>query len=186
MSVANIISISVLVVALATFGWGIFSYFGANPKRRLQYRVRVVPLMQQVSSYADRLKVTFDGQDLPDPHLVEVGVRATGRVDIRREDFDGGVPLAFELGDDAKPYDDDPESTVFCLKGSRLLFLPNLIPHKGGEYLTSFICAGRPKVSLIEPHQMANTIVTSSETLTRQEFWAAYAIMGRLFGWPFR
>lgn len=143
---------------------GFLAYRKQNPKKIVEYRINVLSLMRNTASLSNRLEVSFDEKKVSDPHLVEVSIRATGRMDIRRADFDGGLPLEFDLGSEVVRTDDDTNGEVFRLRGNFLEFMPNLIPRKHGEFSTSFLCSGRPNVKLTLPHPLADTTVKNGSS----------------------
>ncbi|WP_417221210.1 hypothetical protein [Arthrobacter sp.] len=162
MDLANIIGITAIVVALVGVIVGVLGYLRMNPKRRVEYQFRVVPLIQRSQSFSNRIAVSFDGENIPDPHLVEVQIRATGRVDIRSDDFDSKKPLRFHIGRKAKMLRDGKEAEGFSLSETDLLFHPTLIPRKAEGYGTQFLCQGMPEIHLVKPHPIADTAVKNA------------------------
>jgi hypothetical protein len=69
----------------------------ANPVRRLECVMSAAPLLQGAAQeMPGSLRITWDGEELKDPHVLEVTLTSRGRRDIARDDFD--QPLEFRVG----------------------------------------------------------------------------------------
>lgn len=75
----------------------LFVYRRSAPRRQLIYRVSSTPLLRHKAA-ASRVTVALDGQELADPHIVELVVQSNSRADIGSDRFNAGSPLMFDLG----------------------------------------------------------------------------------------
>lgn len=89
----GIIGILALIAAVAV---PLFVYRRTAPRRQLIYRLSSTPLLRHQAGGS--VAVTLDGQELADPHIVELFVQSNSRADIGSDRFDAESPLVFDLG----------------------------------------------------------------------------------------
>jgi len=87
----------------------------ANPVRRLECVMSAAPLLQgSAQEMPGGLRITWNGDELEDPHILEVSLISRGRRDIGRDDFD--QPLELRVGAKIlailRP-DSSPDSSAF-------------------------------------------------------------------------
>lgn len=140
-SVEGVIGSSVAVASLIV---GIVTYLRANPKRVLEYGYRVLPLVTARGSVRKRLTVHFDGEELSNPHVIEIILRSDGRSDIAVESFSGGQDLVFDIGVEATALDSGDDNQAFELRNTRLHFKPNVIKRSNKPFRIELICASKP------------------------------------------
>jgi hypothetical protein len=87
-------AVAVLVTgAIATY----VTFTLANPVRRLECSMSTAPLLQgSAQEMPGTLQITWKGEELNDPHILEVTLTSRGRRDIAKEDFDQA--LEFRVG----------------------------------------------------------------------------------------
>ncbi|MCW4464957.1 hypothetical protein OK351_05490 [Glutamicibacter sp. MNS18] len=181
-----VLGVTIVAAILTALGLVIplLSYLKPYPKKILEYRVEVIPLMRSAGIFSQRLKVFVDGSEVQEPYALEIGVRSVGRVDIKKRDFDGKEPLVFHLGDQTKPIDDILNSESWCLEGNRLELRPRLIARQNGENAVRFLCSGEPDVRLQKPLPLADTTVKAMKTSNERSLqksklagWAGLAVV---------
>lgn len=90
-----------MLVSIATLLVAWFTYLAAVPKRRITYGMPVsTPLVNQSvirSAARPDLHILWSGEELDDPHVVEIDLAYRGRRILRSEDFDQGRPFCIEL-----------------------------------------------------------------------------------------
>lgn len=70
-----------------------------NPKRRLLYAMPIVTRLVNDSPHIRQgLEVRWNGEQLDDPHVIEVHLISHSRRDIGNEDFNGLEPLRLDVG----------------------------------------------------------------------------------------
>ena len=103
--------------------------------------------------FATEVQHLADGPpDRPEPYLVTFSLANRSRADIRRDDFDGDNPLAFDFGTPvellgaARPSNED--HARFHVQGNRILVGPALIRH--GETLSLRLLTSKPPAVRIQ------------------------------------
>lgn len=130
----------------------------ANPKRRLLYSMPVItPLLNTRSDLPQDLEVRRGGVILRHPHLVNVELVNRGRLDIRRDAFDGGEPLRLDIGATiieclkiTTSPSDRPEPLV-KIDGSALLIGPSLLGRR--QTIAFSVLVDGPSPNLCRPEQ---------------------------------
>ncbi|MEV7078646.1 hypothetical protein AB0N88_08895 [Streptomyces sp. NPDC093516] len=79
---------AVLAVPTAV-GVGWLAYRAVWPRRRVRWSVRVSPLMSHGAAHTERLTISFTGQRLDRPHIVEVQLSNVGNKDLEPAHFHG-------------------------------------------------------------------------------------------------
>lgn len=176
MEPGDLIAIIFGCVTIAALVVSILNYRRMSPKRAVEYRINVVPLIRRTQALSNRITVLFDGEDVPNPHVVYVQIRATGRVDIRRDDFDGKQPLLFRVGRKTRPLEGSANAERFSLDGDNLIFHPTLIARNSEGFRTSFLTEGKPDICLVDPHPLADTTVKDGMSGSPEH---AYVVLAR-------
>lgn len=155
-----------------------------KPRRLLVYTARARKLLagQSAALLSPDLQLAYHGSPLATPYLVSLSVLTKSRIDIRREDFDGGRPLIFDLGTPiagvlASSVPGIPGRTDdwFRVSGSSILMGPALI-RKGQSISLDVLTDSPPKVTY--QSDLAGVVVTeerAGEALIRR--WKAVAMI---------
>jgi uncharacterized protein (DUF486 family) len=89
------------LVSLASLAVAWFTYIASVPKRRITYGMPVSAQLinQSVIRSVARpdLRILWSGEELDDPHVVEIDLAYRGRKILRSEDFDQGRPFCIKL-----------------------------------------------------------------------------------------
>lgn len=165
-SMDAVLGVTIIAAILTALGVviALMSYLKQNPKKVLEYRIEVIPLMRSAGIFSQRLKIFVDGSEVQEPYALEIGVRSTGRADIKKRDFDGKEPLVFHLGDQTMPIDKILNSESWYLEGNRLELRPRLLARQNGENVVRFLCSGEPDIRLARPLPLADTLVKATKT----------------------
>lgn len=179
-SVDAVLGVTIIVGTFTVLGTviALLSYLKQGPRRVLEYRIEVIPLMRSAGIFSQRLQIFVDGSEVEEPYALEIGVRSVGRTDIKKIDFDGTEPLVFHLGDQAKPIDDSLNNESWYLEGNRLELKPRLIARQNGENVVRFLCSGEPDVRLQRPLPLADTTIRAMKN-NSERFAQKYKILGR-------
>jgi len=91
------------VVAFLTLIVTVFLWRGGSTRKLIVYGLTSdTPLLSAEAlartDVTPDLRITLDGQVLRDPHFVSVVVASRSRRDIRRADFEDGIPLSIDVG----------------------------------------------------------------------------------------
>jgi DNA-binding beta-propeller fold protein YncE len=126
-----------LLLAAVVFLRAVFGREGRQPDDRLLvYSAIATPfLADQIASLENSdLQVLYRNRTVTTPYLVSFSLLSKSREDIRREDFDGGRPLAFDLGtpitgllDASVPDTKDRAADWYKIDGNSILIGPVLI-----------------------------------------------------------
>lgn len=153
-----------------------------KPRRLLVYTARARKLLagQSAALLSPDLQLAYHGSPLATPYLVSLSVLAKSRIDIRREDFDGGRPLIFDLGTpivgvlaSSVPGIPGRAGNWFRVSGSSVLVGPTLI-RKGQSISLDVLTDSPPKVTY--QSDLAGVVVTeerAGDALMRR--WKAVA-----------
>lgn len=90
----TLISLAGLLIAWLT-------YLTVVPKRRITYGMpvsaRLIDQSVIQSAVQPDLHILWGGEELDDPHVVEIDLAYRGRKILKSEDFDQGMPFSIEL-----------------------------------------------------------------------------------------
>jgi hypothetical protein len=75
------------------------TYVVGYPRQRLFYKLSLVaPLLTSPRGLPENLKLTYEGEALARPHIIEVTLISRGRRDIPRSAFDADEPIRLDVG----------------------------------------------------------------------------------------
>lgn len=139
--------VAIVVTVLATRRYG-------TRRRRLHIDHHAAPMINTVPGYADpKLKVTYEGEEIVNPHLVTLRIINLGPTDITASHFHEGDPLVVTLNCRSyaitgTPY---PDSTTFgSLDDGTILLGPRLMK-KGEEWIVEVVVSGSPLPTVTSP-----------------------------------
>lgn len=128
----------------------------ANPKRRLYcFMPTNQPLLKNADSVGDGLVVSYGGEPLEAPHLVQLRLVSAGSRDITAQQFHDGDPFILDvqatvvaiLSVETQP--STRPNPAFEVHGAVLKMRPTLLV-KGQEVSISLLVNGEPKMKLQE------------------------------------
>jgi hypothetical protein len=145
----NGLTLAVAVLALLVAVVGAYYARGAlfPPKRRLTINIPPpVRLLAHAATQVTDLQVSRDGRVLPDPYVVTLEIRNTGRHAIGSDQYDQGRPIEFDLESPVEAVLTPTESTAtatLAVKGSCVRYGPDLIRRKQ-KIVIQVLTSGRP------------------------------------------
>lgn len=152
--VGAIAAILALVVAIVI---GVATFRRQFPKRELQWTVEKFPLLNsEVFAHAHSgLKVSLDGREVKDPHVVIVRVSSRSRVDIASAAFDAGSAIQFKSSrpivttawsaTSDKSIAIEPDESDRTISGFRV---PPQLIRRGSTGVLAGIASGEPAITV--------------------------------------
>jgi hypothetical protein len=181
-------AIGAVAVLVSTVALAWVTLRAANPKRRLLYSMPIItPLLNARPDLPADLEVRRGGAILRHPHFVNVELVNRGRLDIRRDAFDGGEPLCLDVG----------ATIIECLKvttspsdrpkpqakieGSALLIGPSLLGRR--EIIVFSLLVDGPSPNLRRPEQTLIDVDIRQRDPDREwNFWRTLSVVNYVIG----
>ncbi|MFC8702441.1 hypothetical protein ACFUIV_09780 [Streptomyces anulatus] len=164
-------AVAAVLAIPAMIGVGWLAYRAVWPRRRVRWSARVSTLMSHGAAHTNRLEVTFTGQTLIRPHIVEIELSNVGNKDLEPAHFSNlpveitsTVPVVALLQEQSNP---SVQRVLAATKRPRGLELATTTPFHKGQTLTYVLLVdGRqPKIDLRA--SVSNTKIERSDPATQ-------------------
>jgi hypothetical protein len=162
--------VAVVVVGVAT----ILVMLQGTRRRRLRYATPTVTPLLGTAPGLERsdLKITYDDQDLHDPHFLTIRLENPGSRDIRSTDFDKGKPLIFDVNARVVTVlsSSEPLQDLGVESADRRLYLgPTLI--KGHQVIRIDLLVDGPKPLLTCEDSLIDVTVQEQKRDDVEPYW---------------
>lgn len=120
-----------------------------HPKREFAYSVQAAPLVSSGAKGLEGLTVSYQGEQIDRPYLVNLEISSRGRADISSSSFDAGKPVRIDLQVpilaeiDQRATLQTVDARLELVDESLIELAPSLLP-KGMTLRASYICEGKP------------------------------------------
>jgi hypothetical protein len=146
------------------------------PKRRLSvHALTPAPLLNDPGPQLATLQVSMLGEVLPNPHVITVIIRNTGRHAVSSAQYDQARPMRLEFGapiESILPSTSKQGVESLSINGTALLYGPELIRRKQ-EIAIQVLTSDTPKLGqVVSDHLIDTEVQYKSGGYERQKTWS--------------